>query len=55
MNGQTRRGLKTGIGRYMQQADDYIKEVEALADLLSGQPDDVFQLKPCLNLGRSMT
>ena len=29
----------------MQQADDYIKEVEALADLLSGQPDDVFQLK----------
>ena len=29
----------------MQQADDYIKEVEALADLLSGQPDDVFELK----------
>ncbi len=29
----------------MQQADDYIKEVEALADLLSGQPDDVFQLE----------
>jgi hypothetical protein len=45
MNGQTRRGLKTGIGWYMQQADDYIKEVEALADLLSGQPDDVFQLE----------
>jgi len=29
----------------MRQADDYMKEVEALADLLSGQPEDVFQLE----------
>ncbi len=29
----------------MRQADDYMKEVKALADLLSGQPEDVFQLE----------